>query len=408
MRILENRWRLPAIIILIAAGVAGVIILTAPETEKKEPSRPVPAVEAIPLEEGNYALKVEAFGRVIPSREVTLTPEVTGKIVSMNPEMEPGGILKKGDLIIQIEKADYELAVERAAAGLREAEAALELEKGRQVVAKREWEIFGKDLDQSLASGELALRKPQLAQAEADVKSAQAMLKEANLDLERTTIRAPFDSLVLEESVEIGQRVAPEVDIVRIAGTDSYWVNASVPINSFRRIDPADNGEGSTVTLFLDAGLGGTITRCGKVIRKLGNLDPEGRMGRILISIDDPLLLEEDSVDSVIPLESYVRAEINAGDIRDVYKIPRRGLRENNTVWIADPDQKLRIKNVDIVWRYGDYVYVRDDFEAGDRLITSHIANVLPGMDVAVREQDTQAAGKRIASGDTEIFCGKE
>lgn len=407
MKITVNRRFLPLIILACAGLIAAFLLITSPTTRNQEPAKPVPAVVTVPLEKGEYDLIVEAFGSVIPAREVSITPEVTGKIVYVNPEMEPGGVLGEGDLLVSIEKADYELAVERAAAALREAEAALELEKGRQVVAKREWEIFGKDIDSSIASGELAMRKPQLAQAEADVKSAKAALGEAELNLRRTDLRAPFDSIVLEESVEVGQRVGPDSGIARLAGTGSFWVKASVPLDSFRRIEPEENGDGSAVTIYLDSGLDGTAVRCGKVIRKLGDLDPQGRMGKLLISIEDPLSLGGEQDGRAVPIESYVRTEIRAGTMKDVYRIPRRGLRENNTVWVAEKDGKLGIREVSVSRRYRDEVYVNGSFEPGDSLIVSHLASVIPGMEVNVRDGGG-VPGERVASAEDDPKCGKE
>jgi RND family efflux transporter MFP subunit len=403
MKKLINTKYITALILAAAVVVAAMIIITSPETKKHKPEKAVPAVSTTPLEKGNYAIKVEAFGRVIPAREVAITPEVTGKIVELGREIQPGGILKKGDLIIQIDKADYELQIDRAAASLRQAEAALELEKGRQKVAKREWEIFGKDVDPSLASGELALRKPQLAEADANVKSANAALEEAKLNLERTTILAPFDSIVLEEEAEIGQRVGSEMTVARIVGTDSFWINASVPFDSFQLITPASEDKGAPVTVYLDTGLGGDIPRCGSVIRKLGDLDPEGRMGRVLISIEDPLSLKNGGDRNAIPLESYVKVEISAGELENVYKIPRQGIRENSSVWVAGPDNRLAINDVKIVWRYKDDVYVKDGFTEGDRLITSHLASVIPGMEVVVRDNGGET--KQVASTITDSIC---
>lgn len=403
MKIFNTRY-LALIIILAAVLAAGLIIYTSPETKKQDPEKSVPVVSTLPLIKSDYPIFVEAFGRVVPAREVSLNPEVPGRIVELGPDIEPGGLLKKDDLITQIERADYELAVERAAAALRESEAELELEKGRQKVAEREWEIFGKDIDPSLASGELALRKPQLIQAEADVKSTRAALEEAKLGLERTTIRAPFDSIVLEEDVEIGQRVGTETTIARLAGTENFWVNASVPFQSYQLIGATDQENGSPVKIILETGLDENIVRCGRVIRKLGDLDPAGRMGRVLVSVDDPLSLDEDSGDAAIPLESYVKVEISAGELDSVYKVPRQGIRENSSVWVAGPDDRLSIKDVKILWRYKDEVYIRDGFSEGDRLITSHLASVIPGMEVLVEDED-QGEAERLALIQIDTEC---
>src|SRR5690606_17819963 len=102
--------------------------------------------EVLPVERRRLDREVEAYGVVRPAREVQIYPEVSGRIVKMHPALEPGGVIAEGDILVEIDPEEYELALDRALGALAEAEAALEVEQGRQLIAKREWELYGRDL----------------------------------------------------------------------------------------------------------------------------------------------------------------------------------------------------------------------------------------------------------------------
>jgi multidrug resistance efflux pump len=165
--------------------------------ERTSEARAAPVVEVVAAEEVPVERIVEAFGTVVPARQVEILPEVSGRVIEFHPALEPGGIIPGGETLIKIDPEEYELALARAQAGLAEAEADLQVEQGRQIVAQREWDLFGKDWAESREDEALALREPQLRQAEARIASASSLVKQAELDLRRTEIKAPFDVLVL-------------------------------------------------------------------------------------------------------------------------------------------------------------------------------------------------------------------
>lgn len=143
-----------------AGGVVYYLMVSAPEVERHPEISSPPVVEVVESVVGLVPRVVEAHGTVIPAREIEIVPEVSGRIVEINPSLELGGVIKEGELLIRIDPEEYELAVEDTKSALAEAEAALEVEVGRQSVAQREWELFGKDLPNAEDSESLALREP--------------------------------------------------------------------------------------------------------------------------------------------------------------------------------------------------------------------------------------------------------
>jgi RND family efflux transporter MFP subunit len=229
----------------------------------------------------------------------------------------------------------------------------------------------------------LALRKPHLEKARADLAAADADLKQAKLDLARTRVVSPFNAIVRSERVEVGSVVTAQEALAELVGTDAYWVKASIPVDRLNWIrTPRKAGEsGSPARVFH----GDRQISTGRVIKLLSDLESEGRMARILVEVDDPLGLNSDQ-SNLTPLliGEYVRVEIGGRELEDVYRIPRSALRDNERIWLADENGRLEIREVDTLWRDADSVLVRDGLSPGELLITSDIAAPVAGMTLTV------------------------
>ena len=371
---------------VIGAAFAGALVLlaTGPETARERAAPPAPVVGVMAVESEPFQRVAEAFGTVVASREVSIVPEVEGPVLAIHAQLEPGGILREGELLLRVDPAEYRAAAAGAEAALAEARASLDIERGRQIVAKREWDLFGDEIADAQLGRELALREPQLRQAEARIASAEAALAAARLDLARTEIRAPFDALVVSESAEVGQRVSRTTAVAELVGIEHFWVQASLPLSRLPAV--LDLGASSpTARVELAPGLGGEVVREGRLVRSLGRVDPEGRMAQVLIAIDDPLGL---AGGPSIPLGSYVRVELEAGALPGVVRIPRHGVRENDELWVADADDRLQVRRAEVLWRQGEDLAVRDVFEPDDRLILTSLASPVPGMALRPRTSD--------------------
>ncbi len=382
-------------LVILAASVLAILGLNAfkPKAKRIKPALPVPIIKAIELFPQDEHVYIEAYGSVIPAREIDLYPEVAGRIIKQSPELVPGGIIGKDQFIAQIDPIDYELKLKEYEAEVAEAEYGLEFEKGQQNIAKKEWQLFGKEAASTQASKSLALREPHMKNARAKLDAASSKLAAARLALQRTTMRSPFNALVLEESVEEGQLVGLQKPIAKLVDTDNFWIQVSIALSSLERVHFPGRykKEGSNARVVLDAGNGHTVNRNGKVFKLLGDLDPKGKMVRLLVLLRDPLKLKDETGNRAgngkILLGSYVKVNIDAGVFKDIYVIPREAIRDGNKIWTLDDAGKLVIKQVTIKWRRQDDVLVEADIEPGERLVTSRIQAPLPGMQLRTKAE---------------------
>ena len=374
-------------IVLIAAGIAGAryLIHTRPKANRRPPVKMAPLVKTVPLKLDTLKVKVPAMGSVIPAREMVLRVPVAGEILKISPEFTVGGLLQENSMILQIDPKDYELALQQKQRSLSDAKYAFKLELGRQDVARREWNLLYGDKGNEQAGSELALRKPHLEKAQVDVEAAEAELEQAQINLARTRVTAPFNGLVLNKYVEVGSQVSSQEKLADLVGTDAYWVQVSVPVEHLKWLKIAKdyNEEGSPATIFYR---GGSV-RHGRVIRLLADLSQEGRMARLLVEVKDPLDLQaKDGRRSPLLIGEYVRVLIEGADLPDVFRIPRYALRNDSQVWIMDQEATLSIRPVETIWRDEDFVFVRDGLQTEDRLIISALAAPVDGMQLRMEE----------------------
>ena len=328
-------------------------------------------------------IDVEAQGTVVPARRVVVQPQVSGRIARIAPRLSPGTLLREGEVLFEIEDADFKLAVARATASVAEAAAQMELERGRGRVAEREWELFRDELSAEQMEASLALREPQLRSRLSAVQTARAALARARLDLQRTVVRSPFNAVVLSESIEIGQIVTPQSQAVTLAGTDRFWVRAAMQTDELDQLRvPGLRGEtdGSRALVRLDPETAEVLP--GRVVRLLGDLDPAGRMARVLVEVEDPLRLRRGAsggARGLLLLDSYVDVLLEGAAARDLFELPREWLREGTEVWVLVGD-RLEVRPVDIAWRFEDSVCIEGGLADGELIVTSGLATPVAGM----------------------------
>jgi len=372
-----------------AAWTAYRLYETRPRAQRVEPETKPTLVEVLTVSHGAVRTTVEAMGTVVPERSVNLTAQVTGRVVELSPNLLPGGAIAKAETIVRIDPRDFELAVEREKGNVERARFELEVEKGRHTIAKREWDLLSDDVPNTPEGRALALREPHLRNARAALAAAESALKKAELDLGRTTIAAPYDVLVREKSVDVGDLVGPQTPIAALVGTEAYWVRAAVPTAKLPHIRiPGVNGEeGSPARILLETGGENAVAWEGRVIRLLGDLDPAGRMARVLIRVENPLQVGRDNAFPLL-LDAYVRVEIEGDTFEDAIVLPRPALQEGDAVWIMDEDDRLAKRDVEILWRESATVLVGKGLSTGDRVIVSRVPSPLTGMQLRVAEEN--------------------
>lgn len=388
------KFGLPLLVLAAAAGIVAALVMTKKEPERKEKREQRVLVETAQVETATHTLDVQAAGEVIAARDLIVTPQVSGRIVWVNDKLVPGGTVEAGDPLFRIEDADYRIAVQEAKTKLAQAKAQLDQEKGRVQVAKREWELFkGEVKGEQPEDPSLALRKPQLDSAKVAVDAAKAGLERAQLNLKRTTVRAPFDAFVSSESADIGQLVGSQSQVAKLVGTEKFWVRISIPVDKVSSIDiPGVNAQtGSKAIIRQDAG-DQQIERDGQVVRLLGDLDPQGRMARVLIRVDDPFALTDAEPNKGrIPLllSAFVDVTVE-GPTRDgLIEVPREAIRNGDKAFVFSKDETLAIREVDVVWERPETVLVDKGLEDGDRVVVSPIATAIEGMKLRASNEES-------------------
>jgi len=391
----RNIMRLVICLLLIGAGIVGArfLIATKPKVNRRPPERMAPLVRTAVLQPENYTFSIPAMGTVIPSRETGLEVPVSGEVIYVHSEFTEGGMFAQGTKILQVDPKDYELAVQQKRRALADAEYSLKLEQGHQDVARQEWSLLYGDKVVNKGESDLALRKPHLEKVQAEIAAAKAELEQAEINLNRTTLTAPFNALVLKSYVELGSQVSSQKRLADLVGTDTYWVQVSLPVDRLRwvQVPNGDQGAGSEVDIFYRA----DNVKTGRVARLLPDLSKEGRMARLLIEVADPLDLQaKDEKQPMLLIGEFVRVSIEGEELHNVYRVPRSALRNDREVWIVDEESKLAIRPVKTIWRDQDTVVVQDGFKPGEALVISDIPAPVAGMDLRVeldgkREQQT-------------------
>lgn len=372
---------IPVLLISLAAAGAYATMATAPKAKKRTPVRIAPAVETMVVTPGDFRVWVPVMGTVTAARSITLEARVSGEVESVSPTFTPGGYFKKGERILTISSEDYKLALSEYQADVITAEYNLKVEQGYQTVSAREWKMLSGSTNGTEAESELALRKPHLAKAKAELQAAQAKLRQAMLDLERTRISAPFSAMVQEKNTDIGATISQQESLATLVGTDEFWVEASVPVDRLNWINVSSAGKVDGSMARVTMGSGASVSmREGRVVRLLPSLESEGRMARLLVSIKDPLNLEGKSGVKPLLLGSYVSVEIDGGVLENVVSIPRTAYRDNGQAWVLSPENTLEIRPLETIWRDENTIVVSDGLASGESIITSDFSTPLQGM----------------------------
>lgn len=325
-------------IVLVGVGGAAALILTRPKVDRVQPGNPAPFVRVLLAHKTRHQVNVKAWGTVIPAERIVLVPQVLGCIVKQNKNFVPGGRFRKGEVMLNIDPRDYENAVEQAKTALEQAKFALSVEKGRQIVAKKEWELLASEFKGDEASRSLALREPHLTNAKAVVRGAESALRQARLDLARTTLHAPYNALVQAESVDLGQLVSLRSRLATLVGTDRYWVQVAVPADLLHTISVpgvnAPTGAGAAVEVVRET-RNQRYVWSGKVVRLLADIERAGRMSRVLVAIEDPLGLKKPERERhPLLIGTYVQATIAAQPLASAVAVSRRAYQDGDRVFI--------------------------------------------------------------------------
>lgn len=378
---------IPLGIVLISIGAAAVMVMSKKPPEKVEVEEKAFLVSAEPvaLEDLNFVVKSQ--GTVMPRVETVLSAQVSGKVVSVSDAFIAGGKFKKGDILVQLEQADYMTDLKSAEAELARAQAALEEEEARGKVAAEEWRSVNKSV-----APQLGLRKPQLAKEMANVRAAEAQLERAKRNLERSTIRAPYEGLVKAKNVDLGQFVGTGSQLGTIFSTEVAEVRIPLSDNDLAYLELPSNGGGLNHVSLTAQVAGKRVEWQGKLVRSEGVLDSQRRVIYAVAEVQDPYLRKVGSEGTQLKFGRFVQVEIIGNRGENMAVIPRNLLRLDGTVLVVGQDRKLKIRNVTVQRADAKFAYISSGLESGELIASSAIPNAYDGMLVRLPgDKDTPA-----------------
>ncbi|MFO7931952.1 MAG: efflux RND transporter periplasmic adaptor subunit [Desulfosalsimonas sp.] len=389
------------VILLAGAGALAVIFSTQPEATRREAAKETAMlVDVTEVRRGDYRPVIRALAKVEPEHDVSFKPRVDGEIISRSDDFTPGGFVSRGDVLVEIDPADYENTLARRKSELDRAVSDLRIEMGRQQIARQDYEATDGSLSDRQKA--LVLRRPQLRAARAAVKDSEAAVNQAELELERTRVRAPFDAHVLSRDADLGSQVSAGESLGRLVGTDTFWVEATVPLSSLRWLEFPEKGgkKGSEVRISHRSAWPEGVFRKGRLYKLVGALEEKTRLARVLVEVKDPFALEKNNADiPAMLIKSIVEARITGRPISGVIRLERGSIRKNDTVWVMK-DGKLEIRDVEIVFSDAGHAYIRKGLEHGEKVVTSSLATVAQG--ARLRLKDHEEGGEAGSEAGTE------
>lgn len=367
---------------ILAAAVAIVYLLSAarpvPQRQAVVETAP-PKIAAILARPVQRQISVQAQGTVRPKTEIVLTAQVGGQVVAVSESFLDGGFFKRGDRLLQLDDRDYRIALVQARSRLAEAEKLLATERGQARQAKREWRDLG-----NTEGNELFLREPQLRAAEAAVAAAKADLEQAQLDLERTAILAPFDGRVRKIQVNFGQYVAAGTQVAEIFATDTAEIRLPLTPNQAPLLDlPLQPGSAAALAVTLTANFNGMFARwTGQLVRTEASIDTRSRVLYGIVEVDEPLSFQPPLVTGL-----FVNAEVAGKTFPDVLAVPRQALYEKEHLLVLDAGNRLHIAPVQVLQLLGDQALVSGISE-GEKVLLERPGYVVEGMAIEPQFSD--------------------
>lgn len=377
-------------ILLAAVVITSLIFMTEPKANSEAATKKsAMLVDVIEVEKGDFQPVILSTGTVQPVEDVMISAQVGGQVIRRSPEFSPGGFVKKGAVLLQIDPSDYRNTLELRKSELRQTQTNFDMEMGRQEVAQQDLELIGGD---SLSQQErsLVLRKPQLDAVKATINAARAAVDQAQLNLSRTTIRAPFDAHILSQNVTTGSQVSPGDDLGRLVGTEFYWVTLTVPVSNLKWLTfpTSEEEKGSMVKIRNNTAWEKDVNRAGYLDSQVGALDDQTRLARVLVRVPDPLA-RQDPEKPPLMIGSFVEAQVLGEEIKDVVRLNRDYVRRDQTVWVMNDDNTLSIREVEIVLTDSEYAYISQGLSDKERVVTTNLSTVAEGISLRNEVQDS-------------------
>ncbi|MBQ62362.1 MAG: hypothetical protein CMQ19_09835 [Gammaproteobacteria bacterium] len=387
---MNSNFLMPAIILTVGIVVSIVLYLSTPEPEKREAKTPVILVDAFRVSKSPLTMTVRSQGEVLARTRTTLVSEVSGVVSELNEAFIAGGAFKAGELLIVVDDRHYIADLEGAKASVASARTRLAEEKGLADYAILDWK------NSAMAKGrepsELALREPQIAEAEAKLESALAEMKRKKGDLERTRVVAVYDGMVEERMVDLGQYVSPGTQLGIVFSIDIAEVRLPIPLHDLEFLDLPDGVKNSQLRVpvaLSTVGRNRVHNWSGEIVRTEAVMDRKNRVLYAIAEVRAPYT----GFESPLRIGSYVSAVISGRRFDDIARIPRAGVRPGNKIWVVNKKSQLELRLIKPVRADEQFLYVGSGVANGEIISITPLENPLPGTEVRFQLADDMQLG---------------
>ena len=301
------KYILPLGILLVSILIAVVIVKSKKHIVPQAPEIMPQQLRVLRAKTEKYQLTVKSQGTVRAKTESEVVAQVSGVIVSTESAFVAGGFFNKGDVLVKLDRRDYEHRLIQAKHQVAQAELAVKMEEQQASIAKEEWGRMNESIAPALAS-----RGPQLAEARALLDAAKAGEAQAQLDLERTEIRAPFSGRIRTKNVDIGRYVTPGMALATIYSIDAAEVRLPIPDQDLAYVDVPFDARGRSLAngpkvVLRTTFAGSDHEWTGRLTHTEGEIDSRSRMMYAVAQVQNPYDKKND-----VPLTvgMFVNAEI--------------------------------------------------------------------------------------------------
>ncbi len=373
-------------VVLVGVALAALIVATGPELDVRQETERVPAVPTMLVSARPVQMTVHSRGTVVPKAQSDLVAEVPGRIVAVAPAMVAGGFFAKDDVLVEIESIDYEAGLGDAAAQLASAESEL---SNAERYFERQQDLVDRD---SISQSQYDDALNRLTVAEAALRRARIGHAQAERDLSRTRLAAPYAGRVRTERVDVGQFVRRGEVVATLYSTEAAEI--LLPIRdeelAFLPLSLAESSAAAELRprVRLQARFAGDMREwTGSIVRTEGELDASTRMVKLIAEVRAPYR-QGDGPPLVAGL--FVEAEIQGRRYEEVVTIPRSALQAGRRVYVVGPDNRLELRTVDVLRVANDRAFLRGGIADGETVCVSRLRNIIDGQRVRPLPADDQ------------------